>query len=266
MSSYKESSQISNLSSYSSSLKDASDYDILYERDKEETLAVREKSRSNLSHRHINEMEKSDQYRYTQENLYIKEKENCNLNNQFSQAAIVDHLKKLTREIATIKYDVRQALSLLDILVEKSNKSAECASTKFSLEGAENRFPLQNTAQLTEVEEILKASDSQQNIEIRAYIKSIGGTCIDDAVKRTLYKTFSNQLAEKYNWEGRCGKQPLHKLELIKVIFRSILTNIPDSDQGKIQRRIMEWFRHSKARYETEKKLIHRCESNVSPN
>ncbi|KAM0727556.1 hypothetical protein ACS0PU_005805 [Formica fusca] len=199
-----------------------------------------------------------------QRNRYVKEKENDDLNHQFSQTAIVDYLKRLTREIVTIKYDMRQALSLLDILVEKINKSTECASTKFSFGDAENRFPLQTIAQLAEVEEILKVSDSQHNTEIRAYIKSIGGTCVDDAVKRTLYKTFSNKLAEKYNWEGRRGKEPLHKLELIKVIFRSILHNIPDSDQGKIQRRVMEWFRHSKAGHENEKKRTHRCEGNVS--
>jgi len=49
----------------------------------------------------------------------------------------------------------------------------------------------------------------------RAYIKSIGGTNVIDAVKRTLYKLFSNKLAEKFNWKGRCGKEPLRKLELI---------------------------------------------------
>ncbi|XP_070171336.1 uncharacterized protein [Polyergus mexicanus] len=262
---YKVSSQISNLSSYSSSLQDANGYGILYERDEEAfNIATREKNGDNLIHRHINKMEEVGRSSCMQRNRYVKEKENDDLNHQFSQTAIVDHFKRLTREIVTIKYDMRQALSLLDILVERTNKSTECASTKFSFGDAENRFPLQTVAQLAEVEEILKVSDSQHNTEIRVYIKSIGGTCVDDAVKRTLYKTFSNKLAEKYNWEGRRGKEPLHKLELIKVIFRSILHNIPDSDQGNIQRRVMEWFRHSKARHENEKKRTHRCEGNVS--
>ncbi|KMQ84309.1 sh3 and multiple ankyrin repeat domains protein 1, partial [Lasius niger] len=96
----------------------------------------------------------------------MKEKEIDNLNHQFSQAAIVDHLKRLTREIATIKYDMRQALSLLDILVEKRNKSTECVNTKISFEGAESRFPLETKAQLAEVEEILKTSNSQDSTEI----------------------------------------------------------------------------------------------------
>lgn len=77
----------------------------------------------------------------------------------------VDHLKRLTREIATIKYDMRQALSLLDILIERSNKSTECAN-KFSFEDAENRFPLKTKAQLAEVEQILKTSNSQDSMEI----------------------------------------------------------------------------------------------------
>jgi len=33
-----------------------------------------------------------------------------------------------------------------------------------------------------------------------------------------------------------------------------VLQNIPDTDHGKIQRRIMEWFRHSKARHQNEEK------------
>lgn len=80
-----------------------------------------------------------------------------------------DHLKRLTREIVTIKYDMKQVLNLLDILVEKSNKSTgtqECGNTKLSLEDAENRFPLQTVAQLAEVEDILKTKDSQHNAEI----------------------------------------------------------------------------------------------------
>ncbi|XP_070167966.1 uncharacterized protein [Polyergus mexicanus] len=250
---------------FSQAAIDANGYGILYERDEEAfNIATREKNGDNLIHRHINKMEEVGRSSCMQRNRYVKEKENDDLNHQFSQTAIVDHFKRLTREIVTIKYDMRQALSLLDILVERTNKSTECASTKFSFGDAENRFPLQTVAQLAEVEEILKVSDSQHNTEIRVYIKSIGGTCVDDTVKRTLYKTFSNKLAEKYNWEGRRGKEPLHKLELMKVIFRSIFHNIPDSDQGKIQRRVMEWFRHSKARHENEKKRTHRCEGNVS--
>ena len=33
-----------------------------------------------------------------------------------------------------------------------------------------------------------------------------------------------------------------------------VFQNIPDTDHGKIQRRIMEWFRHSKARHLNEKR------------
>lgn len=42
---------------------------------------------------------------------------------------------------------------------------------------------------------------------------------MDDAVKRCLRKTFTNELAQMYNWEGRCGKNALQNLHLIKVIF-----------------------------------------------
>lgn len=66
----------------------------------------------------------------------------------------------------TIKYDMRQVLNLLDILVKKSNRSTECESTNLSFEDVENRFPLQTVSQLNEIEELLKARESQHNTEI----------------------------------------------------------------------------------------------------
>jgi len=59
-----------------------------------------------------------------------------------------------------------------------------------------------------------------------AYVRSIGGINVDDAVKRTLYKIFSNKLAEKYNWEGRRRKEPLCNLEIIRIIFSKFTQNI----------------------------------------
>ncbi|XP_011688387.1 PREDICTED: uncharacterized protein LOC105450302 [Wasmannia auropunctata] len=185
--------------------------------------------------------------------LTKENEENVSINQHVEEIGL-EHLKRLTREIATVKYDIRQSLTLLDILVKRTNTETEVRNTAISFEGAEDRFPLQTAEQLMEVEEILKHRDSQHNAAIRAYIKSIGGTNVTDAVKRTLYKLFSNKLAERYNWEGRCGKEPLRNLELIKVIFSCVLQNIPDTDHGKIQRRIMEWFRHSKARHQNEEK------------
>lgn len=78
----------------------------------------------------------------------------------------VDHLKRLTREIATVKYDMRQTLTLLDILVKRTNTEPEAKNTEISFEGAEDRFPLQTAEQLMEVEEILKHRDSQHNAAI----------------------------------------------------------------------------------------------------
>ncbi|XP_070171297.1 uncharacterized protein [Polyergus mexicanus] len=86
---YKVSSQISNLSSYSSSLQDANGYGILYGRDEEAfNIATREKNGDNLIHRHINKMEEVGRSSCMQRNRYVKEKENDDLNHQFSQTAI----------------------------------------------------------------------------------------------------------------------------------------------------------------------------------
>jgi len=47
----------------------------------------------------------------------------------------VDHFKRLTRKIATIKYDMRQTLILLDILVKRTNTKREAKNMENSLEG-----------------------------------------------------------------------------------------------------------------------------------
>jgi len=78
----------------------------------------------------------------------------------------VDHLKRLTREVSIIKYDMRQTLTLLDILIKRTNMETEAKNTEISFEGIENRFPLQTAEQLMEVEEILKHHDSQHNAAI----------------------------------------------------------------------------------------------------
>lgn len=41
-----------------------------------------------------------------------------------------------------------------------------------------------------------------------------------------------------------------------------VLQNVRDTDHGKI-RRIMEWFRHSKARHQNEEKRKAQCEDNA---
>jgi len=78
----------------------------------------------------------------------------------------VDHLKRLTREVSIIKYDMRQTLTLLDILIKRTSMETEAKNTEISFEGIENRFPLQTAEQLMEVEEILKHHDSQHNAAI----------------------------------------------------------------------------------------------------
>jgi len=78
----------------------------------------------------------------------------------------VDHLKRLTREVSIIKYDMRQTLTLLDILIKRTNTETEARNIEISFEGIENRFPLQTVEQLMDVEEILKHHDSQHNAAI----------------------------------------------------------------------------------------------------
>ncbi|XP_025159893.1 uncharacterized protein LOC112589724 [Harpegnathos saltator] len=135
----KRHNDLQNISSCSHSfLQDApSNHSACYERDEETWNIVEirtQKNRENLLNWSALRMSKIERLNCTQESLQ-RENENENLNNQFSYSAIVDHLKRLTRDIATIKYDIRQNLTLLDILV-KANAKMEAQNTTFPFEDA----------------------------------------------------------------------------------------------------------------------------------
>lgn len=73
----------------------------------------------------------------------------------------MNQLKKLTREVTVIKYDIRQALTSIDILVQKANDETRYRITDNSLEEVENLFPLKTTIALIEMEETLSNKDSE---------------------------------------------------------------------------------------------------------
>jgi len=55
-----------------------------------------------------------------------------------------------------MKYDVRQALALLDILVKRCEEEKRAQNPKCSFEEVEKLFPLQTKSQITNVEKTLK--------------------------------------------------------------------------------------------------------------
>ncbi|XP_025156074.1 uncharacterized protein LOC112588926 [Harpegnathos saltator] len=79
------------------------------------------------------------------------------------QVRAMDHIKKLSREITIIKYDVRHALGLLDILVRNSKEEKKTQNPQCSMEEVEKLFPLKTKMQLMDIEEILKenATDAE---------------------------------------------------------------------------------------------------------
>ncbi|XP_039311091.1 eukaryotic translation initiation factor 5B-like [Solenopsis invicta] len=157
---YSKSEKVSNSNEHESR-----DHNSSYSRNEERhnsTVHHRLENEEDISNRHVDKM---DEIGHMQDEERLQEKRNDNLDKS-SQDAIVDHLKRLTREIATIKYDMRQTLSLLDILVKRTNSETEAKNTEISFESVEDRFPLQTAEQLMEVEEILKLHNSQDNAAI----------------------------------------------------------------------------------------------------
>jgi len=55
-----------------------------------------------------------------------------------------------------MKYDVKQALDLLDILIKRCEEEKRAQNPKCSFEEVDKLFPLQTKSQVTDVKKILK--------------------------------------------------------------------------------------------------------------
>ncbi|XP_012287456.1 uncharacterized protein LOC105703547 isoform X1 [Orussus abietinus] len=165
-------------------------------------------------------------------------------------------LSAVESNIMHIKNDIQRIYGVL--LKYQQKQLLQPVDNKVAVEAVvqlDGTFPLKTAQQLAELEEQLKSSAEKKD-QLMKYFDTIGGTGLDDTVKRTLVKTFSNHLAMNYSWEGRKGKLKLNELEFLNVLFRSLLRRCHDADKKKFDVRVREWFRQAKARYDNGCKRI----------
>jgi len=68
--------------------------------------------------------------------------------------------------LTVMKYNVRQALALLDILVKRCKEEKSTQNPKYFFEEVEKLFPLQTKFQITDVEKISKENSQEAEVII----------------------------------------------------------------------------------------------------
>ncbi|XP_064462485.1 uncharacterized protein LOC135373170 [Ornithodoros turicata] len=81
-------------------------------------------------------------------------------------------------------------------------------------------------------------------------LSELGGKDVNAAVRAILNYLMTDEVAEKYNWEGRGQKSSFSKLNLLGLIHSTIKINrkIQGSTKLDVKGAIVSWLRHAKER------------------
>jgi hypothetical protein len=103
--------------------------------------------------------------------------------------------------------------------------------------------PLDNDSDVEALEE--KLCDQPFRKCMIHQLSLIGGSRLEDAVRRILSKLFTNKLALSYNWTGTGQKKSVSRLNVTSVIKRAVRANPVHkfATDAQIERVIKEWFR-----------------------
>ncbi|XP_036342434.1 uncharacterized protein LOC118751729 [Rhagoletis pomonella] len=143
----------------------------------------------------------------------------CNtiLERQSKEAKVDDLQKKITENMPDRCEGVAQQKTLREckVLIKKVHQSF-CringgAVTELQLE-ISDVLPLKTIDALFDVEEKLQSNEYKE--EMISYIFTLGAATgnIDGTIK----KMFSDELLINFNWDGRCGKRALMKLNAVE--------------------------------------------------
>lgn len=177
--------------------------------------------------------------------IHQEEVDSCEVS---SDVDFSKRLERLEKCCAVIQKDVRQ---ILDIL--RSESSSQVTSIE-KLDVIENYLPLTNLPALYELESQL-ADSLERREELRVHLQQLGGSSVDEMVKKMLRHIFTDDLAQHFSWFGQKGKNKLCDLFLMKCIFQAVGSSKIKWTRERIENRIKEWFRQASTR---NKHLIER--------
>ncbi|KAL0110665.1 hypothetical protein PUN28_013929 [Cardiocondyla obscurior] len=103
----------------------------------------------------------------------------------------------------------------------------------------------------TPSDELSKISFPLHTLDILAMI---GGSTFKEMSKRMLIYVFTNELASLYSWVRGKGKNKLHHLEVMKLMYKVVRKTFSNVTEKNFETKCKDWFQHAKLRFENEKR------------
>ncbi|XP_054270685.1 uncharacterized protein LOC128991639 [Macrosteles quadrilineatus] len=174
-------------------------------------------------------------------------------------------MKKMEEQIEsmerTVQLMLKEMKEVRDLVSQfaKAPQSMTAIDNPLQLEFG-RKFPINTLEDFIELDESLK-DDETKNL-MSEFCTRVGGSSVEDSVRRILVRTITNEVAISFSWEGRKGKRPLSNLAIIKVLQKVVAASHPHTFTIKtFEGRVKEWFRQAGTRIfnKNKRELLQNC-------
>jgi len=110
-------------------------------------------------------------------------------------------------------------------------------------------FPLKSIEAIKDIEENLQ--NDEYNIKITNFKRSVGGTSLQNFIKRVLARLFTNKLSSVCSWTGFMNNFRLDNLKIMMILKQIAFENYQMNDSS-FECLIKDWFRHGSQRLARE--------------
>ncbi|XP_050509094.1 uncharacterized protein LOC126886265 [Diabrotica virgifera virgifera] len=164
--------------------------------------------------------------------------------NANAQETAISYLIRIKRTLELQE----QKLSEIDRKVDELSTiiRGQQKSTDIPDDEVHKKLPLSTLEELGDVEKLLENATNLDNFVI--YMRQVGGFDYKESVKRCLKKTFNDQLAVIYSFQGHKGKNPFNKTLICTAVIKSILKLHIDCTSKEVEVAISKWLTKAKER------------------
>ncbi|XP_064489025.1 uncharacterized protein LOC135400932 [Ornithodoros turicata] len=147
----------------------------------------------------------------------------------------------------------RQVLKSLNILRMNLQQQGDLISSLVPLQASSPAAPLVVTEPFHSVE-LLESFQhhltNQKEEQLYRELAVLGGSSVKTAVKRIMCHLFTDDVAEKFSWEGKKGKLVFKELKFPGIIMRAVHANktLANATNFEVESEIKGWLRHAKDR------------------
>ncbi|XP_070385173.1 uncharacterized protein [Dermacentor albipictus] len=90
--------------------------------------------------------------------------------------------------------------------------------------------------------------DEKNRTDLMAHLSRIGGTSVQDSVRKIMRRCMCDTLAQDFSLTGRKGKRPFIGLYLLQVLTETLKSNFAQATESQIHLSIAEWLRYAPSR------------------